>query len=72
VLARGGARNTEPARGQRKAPELHDLGEDQHVQRIMHGALATICSDLETNIFEFDFLSSVSFERMMVAMLVCI
>jgi hypothetical protein len=38
----------------------------------MHGALATICSDLETNIFEFDFLSSVPFRRMMDLTLACI
>jgi 2-iminobutanoate/2-iminopropanoate deaminase len=38
----------------------------------MHRALATIWSNLETNIFKFDFLSSVPFRLMIVMTMVCI
>jgi hypothetical protein len=38
----------------------------------MQRALATIWSNLETNIFKFDFLSSGPFRLMIVAAMVCI
>jgi hypothetical protein len=38
----------------------------------MQRALATIWSNLETNIFEFDFLSSGPFRLMIVVTVVCI